>query len=477
MKSRSYFAKKEVAALLRDAPPEGGGTLTAFDLTLLGIGCIMGTGVFVLTGRAAALYAGPAVTLSFLIAALAASLAAMCYAELASMLPVAGSGYTYAYATMGELPAFFMGWVLALQYLIGAACVAVGWSGYAHAIWKSLALPALPNEVVQAPWTYLPGTGLAATGAWVNAPAVAIVIGVCAVLSGGIEASAKVNAAVVSIKVVVVVAFLFFAAPHVDPANWRPFVPPEGPHGTFGPYGVVRAATMLFFAYLGFDAVSVAATETRTPRRDVPIGILASLAICAAIYVAVALVLTGVVPYGRLDVASPLAVGVEVVGWPALSLLVDVGALAGLTSVLLVQLLAQPRVLQTMAADGLLPPFLATVHPRTRVPLRLTWLSGAVCAAAAGLLPIDVLADLTSEGTLLAFLLVGLGVLLLRRSQPRLQRRFRVPGGTYPVPVLCMGMAFGLMVIAWRTLPGLGLWLALGALLYFAEARPRLASK
>lgn len=478
LRKRSLFHKKNIAELTQTAQTELQPHLGALDLTLLGIGCIMGTGVFVLTGRAAAAYAGPAVTLSFVIAAICAGLAAMCYAEMASMLPVSGSAYVYAYATMGELPAFIMGWNLALQYLVGAATVAAGWSGYACAVWASLGLPPVPWAWAHAPLQYNPAQGgLVWTGAICNLPAVAIIVAVCTVLSRGIEASARVNAVIVAVKLSVVALFLAFALPHVNTANWQPYIPASDGHGAFGVLGVFRASTMLFFAYLGFDAVSVAAGETKNPKRDVPIGILASLGICAFIYVCVAAVLTGVVPYGQLDVTSPLAVGVGVVGKPWLALAVDLGAIAGLTSVMLVQLLAEPRILLAMAKDGLLPQVFNHVHPRFRTPSRLTWLSAAICAIAAGLFPIDVLADLTSEGTLLVFVLVGLGVLLLRHSQPDMPRKFRVPGGAWLIPVACMATSIGLMAVAWRSAAGLLLWMSVGAAVYFGNARPRLAKR
>lgn len=471
---RSYFTKKSVAELTRDAEAGAGrGSLTALDLTLLGVGCIMGTGVFVLTGKAAALHAGPAVVLSFLLAAACAALAAMCFAEMASMLPVAGSAYVYAYATMGELPAFWMGWNMALQYLVGAAAVAAGWSGYLTALLGELGLPPLPATWHQAPLAYVDGA-FVATGARCNLPAVAIVLGICAVLSRGLSASKRLNAAMVAVKMAVVLSFVAFALPHVDAANWRPFVPPVDGRGAFGARGVLRAATLLFFAYLGFDAVSVAATDTKNPKRDVPIGILASLAVCAALYVAVAATLTGVVHYTKLDVASPMAVGVAAIGRPWLAWAVDVGALTGLSSVLLVQLFAVPRVFLAMAKDGLLPPALARAHGPAAVPRRQTWLCGALCALGAGFFPVDVLADLTSVGTLLVFALVGLGVLLLRLRRPEMPRRFRVPLGTWPVPLACILANLGLLASASSGLWGLGTWMALGTVVYVFDARPRL---
>ena len=472
---RSYFSTKSVAELTRDAEARAGkGSLSALDLTLLGVGCIMGTGVFVLTGKAAALHAGPAVVLSFLLAAACAALAAMCFAEMASMLPVAGSAYVYAYATMGELPAFWMGWNLALQYLVGAAAVAAGWSGYLTALLHELGLPPLPAAWHQAPLAYVDGA-FVATGARCNLPAVAVVLGICAVLSRGLSASTRLNAAMVAVKMSVVLAFVAFALPHVRAENWQPFIPPTNAHGAFGARGVLRAATLLFFAYLGFDAVSVAATDTKNPKRDVPVGILASLAVCATLYVAVAATLTGVVPYTQLDVASPMAVGVAAIGRPWLAWAVDVGALTGLSSVLLVQLFAVPRIFLAMAKDGLLPPFLQKTSGAQAVPRRQTWTCGLMCAVGAGFFPVDVLADLTSVGTLLVFALVGAGVLLLRLRRPEMTRRFRVPFGTWPVPLACIFANLGLLASASSGVAGLCIWMTLGTAVYVFDARPRLA--
>lgn len=474
---RSLFVTKDLTALAQSAPQgaSGRGQLGALDLTLLGIGCIMGTGVFVLTGKAAALYAGPAVMLSFVLAAGCAGLAAMCFAEMASMLPVSGSAYVYAYATMGELPAFWMGWNLALQYLVGAAAVAGGWSGYVCALAESLGLPQLPAHLRAAPFAFDANVGrLVATGATCNLPAMGIIVALCAVLVRGLGASTRLNAAMVAIKMVVVLSFVGFALPHVVPGNWQPFVPPENAAGAFGPRGVVRAATLLFFAYLGFDAVSVAAADTKNPKRDVPVGILASLGVCVVLYVATAACLTGVVPYTQLDVASPMAVGVAAIGRPWLIWVVNLGALAGLTSVLLVQLFAAPRILLAMAQDGLLGPWLAKGCPRRHAPVRQTWVCGAVCALGAGFFPVEVLADITSLGTLLVFALVGLGVLILRRTRPEMPRKFRVPLGTYPVPLACIGSALALLWYANTGVRWLLLYMAVGTALYLLDARPRL---
>jgi APA family basic amino acid/polyamine antiporter len=472
---RSLFALKPLHLCTPEASDAGfKRSLGALDLTLLGVGCIMGTGIFVLTGQAAATNAGPAVTLSFALAALVAAFGALCYAELAAMLPVVGSAYTYAYASLGELAAFYMGWNLGLEWLVGAAAVAVGWSGYVGAFVTHVTGWQLPAAWVSAPLAWDVGAGrMVATGAYVNLPAAVVVLAVCALLARGTRESARINAIIVTTKLTVVLLFVGFAARYVEPAHWRPFVPPNtGVFGEFGVSGVFQGATMLFFSYLGFDAVSVAAAETRNPRRDVPIGLFASLGICAALYIAVAAVLTGIVPYTSLGVPYPIAVGVAATGMGWLETVVEVGAIAGLTSVLLVQLYAQPRIVFAMAKDGFLPPRLAVLHPRHHTPHVLTWINGVLCAVCAGLLPITILAELTSIGTLFAFVLVGAGVMLLRYQRPEAPRKFKVPGGPILVPALCMVTSGVLMYTAaaatlWRLL----VWMLLGGVLYLGYGR------
>jgi APA family basic amino acid/polyamine antiporter len=432
------FATKSIDRLREESAAEHGlkRSLTALDLVMLGIGAIIGTGIFVLTGRAAAANAGPGVALSFTVAGVASAFAGLCYAEMASMIPIAGSAYTYSYATMGELVAWIIGWDLILEYLVGAATVSVGWSGYVVAFVRDM-------------------------------------LAVTALLVRGVKESARFNTAIVFVKVTVVLLFIAFAARFVRPAHWHPFVPPnEGPFGRFGLSGVLQGATMVFFAYIGFDAVSTAAQETRNPQRDMPIGILGSLAVCTVLYIAVSLILTGVVSYTKLSVPHPIALGVEATGQRWLETAIEVGAIAGLSSVMLVMLLGQPRIFFAMAHDGLLPRAAAKVHPRYGTPYITTILTGLVCAVAGGLLPIDILGELTSIGTLFAFVLVSIGVMILRVRRPNLPRAFKAPGGPYLVPVLG-ALTSGLLMYTATTATILRLfgWMALGLVIYGAYGR------
>lgn len=470
------FATKSVDDLRSEAEQSHGlkRTLGALDLTLLGIGCIIGTGIFVLTGRAAAANAGPAVAISFVIAGLAATLAALCYSEMASMIPVAGSAYTYAYATMGELIAWIIGWDLILEYLVGAATVSVGWSGYVTAFIHNVTGYALPSEWVNAPITWSEAThSFAATGAIINVPAIFVTLFVTAILITGMRESARFNAAVVCLKVTVVLLFIVFASPHVNTDHWHPFIPPNtGEFGHFGLSGILQGATMVFFAYIGFDAVSTAAQETRNPQRDLPIGILASLAICTFLYIIVSLVLTGVVPYQSLSVPHPIAVGVAATGMRWLETAVEVGAIAGLSSVMLVLLMGQPRIFFSMALDGLFPKVATRIHPRFGTPHVTTMITGGICALAGGVLPIEILGELTSIGTLFAFVLVSLGIMILRVKRPDLPRKFKVPGGNYFVPILSMLTSGTLMYTATtHTIMRLFLWMALGIVIYAVYGR------
>ena len=448
-------------------------TLGAWDLIFLGIGSIMGTGVFVLTGQAAA-FAGPGVIVSFAVAALCAALSAMCYAEMAGMLPIAGSAYMYAHATLGEVVAFCIGWTLGLMYLVGAACLGVGWGGYVLTLAQHLDVGPWPSAWAQAPLAYDAARGaLVATGAHANLPAAAIVLAVALALHGGALISARLTAAMVLVKLGVVLLFLCYAAPHVDVANWRPLVPANrGTFGDLGPSGVLRGSMLLFFAYMGFDAVSAAAAETRRPGRDMPIGILVSLAVCATLYMAVAAVLTGVVPYTELGVPYPMALGARAVGAPWLETVIDVGAIVGLTSVLLAQLYVQPRILLAMATDGLLPRAAAHLHPTRRVPHRLTYLMAALAATAAALLPVDVLGEFSSMGILSVFATVAVGVCVQRLRQPDWPRHFRVPFGPYLVPGLTVAICLALIACgSARALAQLGLWMALGLGVYGVRRR------
>jgi APA family basic amino acid/polyamine antiporter len=463
------FATKSVDDLRADA--EGHGlkrALGSLDLVLLGIGAIIGTGIFVLTGHAAADNAGPAVVLSFVAAGIASGFAGLCYAEMASMIPIAGSAYTYSYATMGELVAWIIGWDLILEYLVASAAVSVGWSGYAVAFVHDVLGVDLPVAWTRAPFVYDEVLGqFHATGAVLNVPAMLITLAVTVILVRGIKESARFNAVIVTIKVVVVLMFIVFCAPYIHQANWHPFIPPEQGRGHFGFSGIMRGAARVFFAYIGFDAVSTAAQETRNPQRDLPFGILGSLAVCTVLYVAVSLVLTGVVSYTELGVPHPIAVGVEATGQRWLATVVEIGAIAGLSSVMLVMMMGQPRIFFSMAVDGLLPPIASRVHPRFGTPWVTTIITGVAVMMAGGLLPVGVLSQLTSVGTLFAFVLVSLGVLILRRRRPDLPRGFRVPGGDYLVP-LC-GVATSLYLMLQETtgtLVRLFGWMAIGLCVY-----------
>ena len=441
-------------------------SLTATDLMFLGIGTILGTGIFVITGRAAALNAGPAVALAFIAAGIAAALAALCYAEMVSMFPVAGSAYSYVYATLGELPAFVIGWNLILGYLVTAALVAVGWSGYCVALFRDLLGIDLPAAFSSAPfeWSQQAGT-LVRTKAFVNVPAVVLSLGMALLLHGGLKRSAAFNRAVVVLKVTAVLLFVACASRVVRLENLTPFVPDNlGTFGAFGWSGVLQATTMVYLSYIGFDAVCTAAGETRNPGRDVPLGILGALAVCTLLYVAVAVVLTGIVPYQQLSVPHPMALGVAAIGLRWLEVLVIVAAVVGLSANILGMMMAQPRILMAMGQDGLIGSWFAAVNAHG-VPARGTWLTGIVCALLGGLLPVEILGELTSLGTLFAFLLVSLGVMVLRIRRPELPRRFKVPGGAYLVPCLSMAVCLALMATAhpclcgppWRlAAPGLG---------------------
>jgi Amino acid transporters len=470
------FATKSVDKLREDAEFSYGlkRTLGALDLVLLGIGAIIGTGIFVLTGRAAAANAGPAVALSFTVAGVASAFAGLCYAEMASMIPIAGSAYTYSYATMGELVAWIIGWDLILEYLVGAATVSVGWSGYTVAFVANVTGWKMPAAWTSSPlvWSEV-HRHVQFTGAIVNLPAVLITLFVTAILVVGIKESARFNSVIVVVKVAVVLLFIAAATPFIRTENWHPFIPKNtGVFGHYGLSGILQGATMVFFAYIGFDAVSTAAQETRNPRRNLPIGILGSLAICTVLYISVSLILTGVVHYSKLSVPHPMAIGIAATGVHWLETAVEIGAIAGLSSVMVVMLLGQPRIFFSMAVDGLLPPFAAKVHPRFGTPHITTITTGLVCAVAGGLLPIDILGELTSIGTLFAFVLVSLGVMILRLKRPDIPRSFKVPGGPFVIPILGALFSGGLMYTATtHTLIRLFAWMAIGLVIYIVYGR------
>ena len=445
--------------------------LGPLNLTALGIGSVIGTGIFVLTGTAASQNAGPALVISMLIAALACAFAGLCYAELASMIPVAGSAYTYAYASSGEFVAWIIGWDLILEYALSGATVAVGWSGYLVSFLRDLGIAFPPALTVAPNATAVAPDGSVVAGVF-NLPAAAIVLLVMALLVIGIRQSANTNTALVVLKTAVLILFVALGAAYVRRENLVPFIPPNtGEFGHFGVSGVFRGAAIMFFAYVGFDAVSTAAQEARNPQRDMPIGILASLFICTVIYIAVAIVLIGIVPYRRLNVADPIAIGIDATGLTWFSPVVKVSALFGLFSTILVQLLGQTRIFFSMSRDGLLPRLFGRVHPRFRTPHLSTLLTGSVMAVAAGLLPLGILSQLVSIGSLLAFLLVCIGVVLLRKTAPAVERPFRVPWVPW-VPILGGLSCLAQMVsLPWSTWERLLVWLVLGWAIYFLYSR------
>ena len=454
------FSRKSFADLRAEAD-EGllRRSLGPWNLTALGIGSIIGTGIFVLTGTAASQNAGPALVLSMIISAVGCAFAGLCYAEFAAMVPVAGSAYTYAYATMGEFLAWIIGWDLILEYALSASTVAVGWSGYFVSLARDVGI-------------LVPPSLSDATGGGFNIPAAFIVLVVAGLLIIGVKQSADTNTLLVVIKSIVLVVFVVAGAAYVKRANLTPFIPPNtGEFGHFGWSGVLRGAGVMFFAYIGFDAVSTAAQEAKNPARDMPIGILGSLAICTVIYIAVAIVLLGIVPYQQLNVADPLAVGIDATGLTWLSPVIKIAALFGLFSTMLVLLLGQTRIFYTMSRDGLLPSVFAAVHPRFRTPHLSTMLTGAVVACAAGLTPIEVLGQLVSIGTLLAFVLVSIGIIILRKTAPDVPRPFRTPWvPVVPIAgaVICLAQMVGLPLATWERLL---IWLALGLIVYFTYSR------
>jgi len=515
MLKNKLLITKPLGQLMQESKETGGlkRSLTALNLTTLGIGAIIGAGIFVLTGQAAAQYAGPAIVLSFIVSGLACGFAGLCYAEFASMIPIAGSAYTYSYATLGEFFAWIIGWDLILEYLFAASTVSVGWSGYVVSFLKDLNIN-IPAQFTGASGSVLinvPEMGwkplteafagtLAASGINVdslqhvtcilNLPAMFIVALLTTILVIGIRESANFNNLMVITKVSVIILFIAIGFMFVKASNWHPFIPPNKVEATpisqygsfwewlraysseFGKYGIsgiFRGAGVIFFAYIGFDAVSTAAQEARNPQRDMPIGILGSLGISTILYILVAIVLTGIVSYTTLNVPDPVAVGVDAMGkgmfW--LRPIVKIAAIAGLSSVILVMLMGQPRIFFTMSKDGLLPPVFSKVHPRFKTPYVSTIITGSVAMVIAGILPISILGELVSIGTLLAFIIVCVSVLVLRKSKPDINRPFKTPWVPL-VPILGAGICLLQMVaLPLDTWLRLIIWMAIGFSIYF----------
>jgi APA family basic amino acid/polyamine antiporter len=476
MSLRLLFARKDLPTLMREVEELPGENtlrraLGPLNLLTLGIGAIIGAGIFVITGQAAAQFAGPAIVISFVLAGTACGFAGLCYAEFASMIPIAGSAYTYSYATLGELVAWIIGWDLILEYAFGAATVAVGWSGHLRAFVRDLgwSLPAVPTSDF-----IMFGIPMHLKYDYVG---FLVIMVITTILVIGIKESANFTTAIVILKVAVVCMFIalatvFLASHSWQPNHWHPFIPPNtGERGHYGWSGILRGAGVVFFAYIGFDAVSTAAQEAKNPKKDMPLGILGSLVICTVLYILVSGLLTRLVPYAELNVPDPVVVGIRLAGQQWATFLVELGALAGLATVMLVMLLGQSRVFYSMSRDGLLWPWASKIHPRFRTPYLSSIVVGVFVAVLATLVPLNILDEMTSVGTLLAFVLVSLGVWVMRRTHPELKRPFRTP--LVPlVPILSILFCSLLIVsLSGWTLLRLIVWLIIGLAIYFSYGR------
>ena len=454
-------------AAVDDDGPSLKRTLGPWGLTALGIGAVIGGGIFVITGQAAAEHAGPAIILSFVIAALCCSFTALCYAEFATLIPMSGSSYSYAYATLGELVAWFIGWNMVLEYGVSASAVAVSWTGYFTSLLDHVGIH-LPDVLTNAPLAFKDNQ-LVMTGAYFNLPAVAIVLALTWLCYIGIRESSGVNTAMVILKVALIVIVIIAGWSYVNPALWHPFIPEQQGPEKYGWAGIMRGATLVFFSYIGFEATSTAAQEAKNPQRDLPFGTIASLAVCTVLYIGMAAVLTGLLPYDQLGTSEPVVTAIK--AHPQLGglrWLVEIGALIGLSSVILVMIIAQPRIFMIMGRDGLLPPVFAKIHPKYCTPHINTVITGCGIALLAAVFPLDVLGDLVSMGTLIAFVAVCIGVLVLRKTAPDLPRTFRVP----VAPLTCtLGVLSCLFLLIfgenWYNWTMMGVWTVIGFAIYF----------
>jgi APA family basic amino acid/polyamine antiporter len=469
----SLFALKSIDRAIQESERENQlrRTLGPFSLIALGVGAVIGAGIFTLTGVAAANFAGPAIVISFVLAAIGCVFAGLCYSEFSTMIPIAGSAYTYAYATMGELIAWIIGWDLVLEYCVGAATVSIGWGQTLVALLQTFGIN-LPAKFIASPFQPIKLPDGTLVHGIINLPAVFIVVTVSVILILGIRESAGINTIIVFLKVSVVVTFIFIGWKYISPANHIPFIPPNTGHfGNFGWSGIVSGAGVIFFAYIGFDAVSTAAQEAKKPQRDMPVGIIGSLLVCTVLFILYSYVLTGIVNYKDLNVAAPLSLALLKIPIPWLSTAMNLAVLAGLTSVMLVMLLGQSRVFYSMSRDGLLPKLFSSVHPKFRTPWRCNLVLMVFVGLFAAFAPIAVVGEMTSIGTLFAFVIVCAGILIMRRTHPFIPRPFKTP--LVPlVPVLgIIANLFLMSGLGWSNWARLIVWLAIGLVIYFSYSR------